>query len=310
MAEKTIGILLMAYGAASSLDEIEPYLKDIRGGRQTSPELVEEVKERYRLMGGRSPLLEITHQQAQALEEALNKANGPRFRVYVGMRHWHPYIKETVDVIKKDGIHRLVALCLTPYYSKMSVGAYFKKLEEAQEEFGAKFKISRVDSWNDHPFLIQAIAEKVEQALSKFPETARKKVPILFTAHSLPARIVEEKDPYPQELLETVEVVIKKIGHVPYRFAYQSQGRTPEPWLGPEAGSVINELYDGGHRYLLMAPIGFISDHMETLYDVDILYRQQATTKGMRFERVESLNASPLFISAMADVVLKNLPGS
>lgn len=310
MAEKTIGVLLMAYGAASSLDEIEPYLKDIRGGRPTSPELVEEVKERYRLMGGRSPLLEITNQQAQALEEALNKGNGRRFRVYVGMRHWHPYIKETVDVIKKDGIRRLVGLCLTPYYSKMSVGAYFKKLEEAQEELGAKFKISRVESWNDHPLLIQAIAEKVEQSLSKFPETVRKKTPILFTAHSLPARIVEEKDPYPQELLETVEAVVKKVGHGLYGFAYQSQGRTPEPWLGPEAGAVIDELYNAGHRYLLMAPIGFISDHMETLYDVDILYRRQATAKGMRFERVESLNASSLFISAMADVVLNNLPGS
>jgi len=132
MADKTIGVLLMAYGAASSLDEIEPYLKDIRGGRPTSPELVEEVKERYRLMGGQSPLLEITNLQAKALEETLNKTkkNG-RFQVYVGMRHWHPYIKETVDVMKKDGIKRVVGLCLTPYNSKMSVGAYFKKMEEA-----------------------------------------------------------------------------------------------------------------------------------------------------------------------------------
>src|SRR5262245_11190464 len=138
MADKTIGVLLMAYGAASSLDEIEPYLKDIRGGRPTSPELVEEVKERYRLMGGCSPLLDITNQQAQAVEETLNKANSRRFRVYVGMRHWHPYIKETVDAMKKDGIKRVVGLCLTPYNSKMSVGAYFKKLQEAQEELGVK----------------------------------------------------------------------------------------------------------------------------------------------------------------------------
>jgi len=310
MPEKTTGVLLMAYGAASSLDEIEPYLKDIRGGRPTSQELVEEVKERYRLMGGRSPLLEITNQQAQALEEALNKGNGRRFRVYVGMRHWHPYIRETVAAIKNDGIRRLVGLCLTPYYSKMSVEAYFKKLTDAQDEVGAKFILSKAESWNDHPLLIQAISEKVEKALSRFPGTVRKKIPILFTAHSLPARIVQEKDPYPQELLETVEAVVKKVGHDLFRFAYQSQGRTPEPWLGPDAGAAINKLHDEGHRYLLMAPIGFISDHMETLYDVDILYRKQATAKGMRFERVESLNASPVFISAMADVVLKNLPAS
>jgi ferrochelatase len=261
-------------------------------------------------MGGRSPLLDITNQQAEAVEDALNKANSRRFRVYVGMRHWHPFIKETVEAMKKDGIKRVVGLCLTPYNSKMSVGAYLKKLQEAQEELHVNFKIGWVESWNDHPLLIQAIAEKVERALSKFPETVRRKVPILFTAHSLPARIVQEKDPYPQELLETVEAVVKKLGHGSYRFAYQSQGRTPEPWLGPEAGAVINELHGKGHRYLLMASIGFISDHMETLYDVDILYRKQATAKGMRFERVESLNASPLFISAMADVVLKHLPGS
>ncbi|MBI3995021.1 MAG: ferrochelatase [Nitrospirae bacterium] len=306
MTKDTIGILLMAYGAASSLDEIEPYLNDIRGGRPVGAELIEQVKDRYRLMGGKSPLLEITRQQAAALEKTLNR-DQPRFKVYIGMRHWHPYIKDTVAAMAADGIRQITALCLTPYYSKMSVGAYHQKLDEAVTASGAAFKIRRIESWNDHPKLIEAIAEKVTKTLDRFPAEIRKKVPLLFSAHSLPERILAEKDPYPQELNETIELVMKIVGPYEWRFAYQSKGRTPEPWLGPDAAAVINELHAQGHRHLLMAPIGFISDHMETLYDVDVMYRKQCDVKGMRLERAESLNATPAFIDAMADVVRENL---
>ena len=296
----------MAYGAASSLDEIEPYLNDIRGGRPVSAELIEQVKDRYRLMGGKSPLLEITKLQAAALEKTLNR-DRPRFKVYIGMRHWHPYIKDTVAAMAADGIRKITALCLTPYYSKMSVGAYYQKLDEAVASAGQAFQIRRVDSWNDHPKLIEAIAAKVTQALERFPSDIRKKVPLLFSAHSLPERILAEQDPYPQELNETIELVMKKVGPYAWRFAYQSRGRTPEPWLGPDAAVVIDELHAQGHRHLLMAPIGFISDHMETLYDVDVMYRKQCDAKGIRLERAESLNATPAFIETLADVVRENL---
>jgi ferrochelatase len=306
MDEKKIGVLLMAYGAAGSLDEIEPYLMDIRGGRPTSPQLVEEVKHRYQLMGGKSPLLEITKQQAGALEKVLNQ-DRPRFKTYIGMRHWHPYIKDTVAAMAADGLREMVALCLTPYYSKLSVGAYFQKLDDAVTAAGAPFKIRRIDSWNDHPRLIEAIAEKIARALERFPSDIRKKVPLLFSAHSLPERILAERDPYPQELHETIELVMKKIGPYTWRFAYQSKGRTPEPWLGPDAADVIHELHAQGHRHLLMAPIGFISDHMETLYDVDVMYREQCRSKGIQLERAESLNASPAFIETLAAVVRENL---
>ena len=306
MASDVIGVLLMAYGAASSLDEIEPYLADIRAGRPPSPELIEEVKHRYQLMGGKSPLLEITRRQAQALEARMN-GGARRFKAYIGMRHWHPYIKETVAAMAQEGIRTMVALCLTPYYSKMSVGAYYQKLDEAVAASGVSFEIKRVESWNDHPLLIEAIAQKVGKALDRFPQDLRSKIPLLFSAHSLPERIMAEKDPYPSELHETVELVMKKMGPNPYRFAYQSQGRTPEPWLGPDAATVIDELYNQGHRHLVMAPIGFISDHMETLYDVDVMYRKQAESKGMRLERAESLNAAPTFIEAMASVVFSHL---
>jgi len=306
VTDEKIGVLLMAYGAASSLDEIEPYLLDIRGGRPVGPELIEQVKERYRLMGGKSPLLDITRQQAAALEKSLN-GNQTRFKVYIGMRHWHPYIKDTVAAMVADGIRTLTALCLTPYYSKMSVGAYFQKLDEAVAATGVSFRIVRIESWNDHPKLIETIAGKVTQALERFPAEVRNKVILLFSAHSLPERILAEKDPYPQELHETVELIMKKVGPNPWRFAYQSKGRTPEPWLGPDAAAVIDELHAQGHRHLLMAPIGFISDHMETLYDVDIMYRKQCEAKDIRLERAGSLNATPGFIETMADVVRENL---
>jgi ferrochelatase len=308
--DNTIGVLLMAYGAAGSLDEIEPYLMDIRGGRPTSPQLVEEVKHRYQLMGGKSPLLEITKQQAAALEKVLNQGQ-PRFKTYIGMRHWHPYIKDTVAAMAADGLREMVAVCLTPYYSKMSVGAYYQKLDDAVSALGGAagvpFKIRRIESWNDHPKLIEAIVEKITRALERFPSDVRKKVPMLFSAHSLPERILAEKDPYPQELHETIELVMKKVGPYTWRFGYQSKGRTPEPWLGPDAAAVIDELHAQGHRHLLMAPIGFISDHMETLYDVDVMYREQCRLKGIQLERAESLNASPAFIEALAAVVLEHL---
>ncbi|HTN44659.1 MAG TPA: ferrochelatase [Nitrospiria bacterium] len=308
--DEKIGVLLMAYGAAGSLDEIEPYLYDIRGGRPTSPQLVEVVKHRYQLMGGRSPLLEITMQQAAALEKRLNQGQ-TRFKTYIGMRHWHPYIKDSVAVMAADGIREMVALCLTPYYSNLSVGAYYQKLDEAVSALsgatGGRFNIRRIESWNDHPRLIEAIAEKIGRALERFPADIREKVPVLFSAHSLPERILAEKDPYPQELHETIGLVMKKIGPYAWRFAYQSKGRTPEPWLGPDAADVINELHAQGHRHLLMAPIGFISDHMETLYDVDVMYREQCRSKGIQLERAESLNASPAFIETLAAVVLENL---
>jgi ferrochelatase len=296
----------MAYGAANSLDEIAPYLADIRAGRPPNPELIEEVKRRYRMMGGKSPLLEITKRQARGVEDALNRDGGD-FTVYIGMRHWHPYIKDTVAVMAKEGIREIVAMCLTPYYSKMSVGAYYKQLDQAVADSGGAFEIRRVESWNDHPLLIEAIAEKVQKALDRFPKEIAPKVPILFSAHSLPERILRENDPYPQELAETVGLVMKRIGANPHRFAYQSQGRTPEPWLGPEAGAMINELYDQGHRHVLMAPIGFISDHMETLYDVDVMYREQCEAKKMRLERAESLNDTPKFIQAIASTLRNQL---
>lgn len=286
------GVLLMAYGAAGSLAEIPEYLADIRHGRPPDPALIEEVTQRYRLMGGRSPLPEICAAQAKALGAAL----GPGFKVAVGMRHSAPRIADVVGLLKRGGCNAIVGLPLTPFASKLSTGAYFAKLEEGAAAHGVK--TIRAESFHDHPRLIDGLAERALEALARL-EGAR----VLFTAHSLPARITAEGDPYPKQLLETAALVAKRMGLAAYDFAYQSQGRTGDTWLGPDAGKVLERLAQGGARAVMLAPIGFVSEHLETLYDADVLYREQAVKLGMRFGRAAALNDHPAFIEALAGTV-------
>ena len=285
-------VLLMAYGAAASLEEIPAYLQDIRGGRPASPELVAAVRDRYVKIGGKSPLLEITRAQAAAL------ADKSGLKVYLGMRHSPPTIAEAVRAVARAGHDRIVALPLTPFYSKMSVGAYLKKAEEAVAAVGARIEIVPVESWHDHPALIEAWSRRVKDAVARFPQG--EDVEVLFTAHSLPEKILKDGDPYPKELDETVRAVAKAVGLERWKFAYQSRGATAEPWLGPDAADLIRE---SPSKNLLIVPIGFISDHMETLYDDDILYRELAQSLGKRFERAASLNDDPLLVETLADTV-------
>ena len=301
-----VAVLLMAYGGPDSLEDIEPYLLDIRGGRPTPPELVEEIKERYALIGGRSPILALTCQQAAALEVELNRSDSRRFRTYVGMRHWQPRIKEAVAHIVEDGIREVIALAMAPHYSKLSAGAYFNRLDEAIRELGAEITVTRVQSWHDHPGLIAALAEQATAALARFaPEGAASSPKVIFTAHSLPARILKEGDPYDTQLRETAVLLAGRLGLAPdrWRFCYQSAGRSPEPWLGPPIEGVLLELVRAGEKRLLVVPIGFVCDNVEILYDLDIAGRRLAEAHGARLERSESLNASPAFIAALADLV-------
>ncbi len=291
-------VLLMAYGGPNSLDEVEPYLLDVRGGRPTAPELVAEVRQRYALIGGRSPLLDLTQAQADALQREL----GDDFRVYVGMRHWHPYIHETMQQIAADGIAHLIAIVMAPHYSKLSIGAYMQKLCAARDALAPQMQFSEVHSWNTHPRYLDALAEKTEAALQNFGD-ARNEVEIIFSAHSLPERILQDDDPYPRELQQTVDALVARLGNVSQQFAYQSAGSTREQWLGPDVGAVIDQLAAQGTRHMLVQPIGFVCDHVEILYDVDIVYRQQAQKLGVHLERTESLNDSPKLIAALADMV-------
>ncbi len=307
MSEAPIGILLMALGGPDSLDAVGPFLNDVRGGRPTPPELVQEITERYRATGGKSPVLAITPDLGKRLEERLNAAGPSRFRVYLGFRHWHPFIRETYREIVKDGVRRLIGLCMAPQNSQLSVGAYVKKVEEAQAESGASIRFTYVPSWNTHPALIQGIVANIRAALGKFPADARDRVAIIFTAHSLPERILKDGDPYPDQVRATVEAVRSALGPLPpaatWRFAYQSQGRTGDKWLGPTVEDTLDELHGAGCRYVLMAPIGFVSDHLEVLYDIDIEFKKRARDNGMQLERIAMLNATTPLVETVMDVV-------
>ena len=301
----------MAMGGPDSLEAVGLYLNDVRGGRPTPPELVQEITERYRATGGKSPVLAITREVARRLEARLNATGSARFSVYVGLRHWHPYIRETYQEIVKDGVRRVVGVCMAPQNSQLSVGAYVRKVSEAQTESGVAVRFSYVPNWHTHPALIRGIIANIREALQKFPADARERVALIFTAHSLPERILAAGDPYPGQVRQTVEAVLTALGPLPsgvtWRFAYQSQGRSEEQWLGPTVEATLDELHDLGFRYVLMAPIGFVSDHLEVLYDIDIEFKKRAGEKGMRLERIAMLNATPPLIEALQDIVTTHL---
>ena len=301
-----IGVLLMAYGSPNSPEDVEPYYTHIRGGRRPMPEAIEGLRERYKKIGGRSPLLEITRSQARALEERLN-ATGQRFRVYIGMKHWHPFIAETVHQMAADGIGRAVALALAPHYSRMSIGSYIEAVQAACQGLQAPIEFSFIESWNDHPLFLRAVAEKIERALLQLPAQERPQVPVVFTAHSLPERILSGGDPYPQELQETCQLLVRQLGITHWRFAYQSAGHTSEKWLGPDVKDMLLQLAGEQHRRILICPIGFVSDHLEVLYDIDVECVELAQSKGLQIMRTESLNASPAFIEALEVLALERL---
>jgi ferrochelatase len=303
VSQRPIAILLMAMGGPDSLENVEPFLRDVRGGRPTPRELVEEIRERYRVTGGKSPALGITKEVARKLEQRLNEPAGERYRVYVGLRHWHPFIQETYAELLGDEPEQVIGLCLAPQQSSLSTGAYRKKVEEARASLQSECPVSYVASWHRHPKLIAAIVEHIRQALLSFPADVRAKVPVLFTAHSLPERIVAMKDPYPNEVRGTVEAVTALLGDTPTRFAYQSQGRSGERWLGPTVETAIEDLAREGHRHVLVAPIGFLCDHVETLYDIDIELKHYAASRGIHLERMAMLNASPAIVETLASVL-------
>ncbi|HTI06450.1 MAG TPA: ferrochelatase [Gemmatimonadales bacterium] len=288
-----IAVLVMAYGGPGNIDEVEPYLLDVRGGRPTPAPLVEEIRMRYARIGGRSPILELTRAQAAGVAKAL----GERYRVFVGMRHWHPYIKEAVEDIKRAGLRRVVGVVMAPHYSSMSVGAYEKKLLEAA---GGSLETGLVRSWWDNRHFLDAVADRVTQARQRFAEPAD--VKIIFTAHSLPQRILAAGDPYPDELKASAEAVARRLNLKDWRFAYQSAGATSEPWLGPDAEDVITELGRAGHKAILLVPIGFVCDHVEILYDIDVEYQALAKRLAVQLERTASLNDDPGLVAAVADV--------
>lgn len=295
-------VLLMAYGTPDTLDDVEPYFTHIRGGRAPSLESVENLRSRYTRIGGATPLKRITESVRARLGEFFAKARITR-RVYMGMRHWHPYISETMRRMQADGIRDITAIALAPHYSKLSVGAYREAVESANKELGEPFHLTFVDSWGREPSFVGMMAQLIREALLKFPAAERNGVKVVFTAHSLPLRIREWDDPYERELKESSALVAKEAGISDWRFAWQSAGGTHEPWLGPDILDYLDKLKAEGIRNVLQVPIGFVSDHLEVLYDIDVEAVEKARSLGMCLERNRLPNDSPEFIKVLVDVV-------
>jgi len=295
-------VLLTAVGGPNSLEEVGPFLLDIRGGRPTSEELVTEFQERYRRIGGKSPLLDISRAQANALEDRLN-ADGGAYRCYVGMRNWRPYIRDVLPEVVADGFDRLVVLPLTPYHSRRSVGAYFSAVDAALSTLVARPRVAYVESWNTEPALVRMFAAKVREGLGRLAKRSFHDPAVVFTAHSLPKKIMDDGDPYERELSETMGLVLRQLPPLRVRIAWQSAGRSEGAWLGPPLEEVLDEISRAGEKAVLVVPFGFVSDHLEILYDVDIEARAFATKRGLQFERTESPNTDPGFIDAMAAAV-------
>jgi ferrochelatase len=276
-------VILMAYGSPTELSDIRPYLEDIRGGRRVSDEAVEELTERYRRIGGRSPLDDVTEAQRAALERELE------LPVFVGMKHWRPRIAEAADRAVSSGADVVVGIVLAPHYSKLSVDGYRERLEEG---LSGRAELRFVESWHTHDPYIAVLAERVRGTDAH----------VVFTAHSLPARILDEGDPYRDQLLETSQLIADLAGLDSWSFAFQSESRTGEPWLGPDILDELDSLKARGVERVLVCPIGFVSDHLEILWDLDVEARERAVELGLELERIESLNADPAFIRGMADL--------
>ena len=297
----SVGVLVMAYGGPASLEEIPGYLADIRHGRPTPPAVLDEITENYRAIGGSSPLLAVTERQVDALAAEL----GSDYRCFLGMRHWSPWIEEVVGEMVSDGVERAVSLVLAPQFSALSVARYQQKVADGLELYRGRIDFEHVASYHDAPGLVEAFATRVEKGLARWPDDERKRVHVVFSAHSLPERVLASGDPYGEQCLETARLVAERAG-VPealWSWAYQSAGRTPEPWAGPDLVEHLAELAAQGVRDVVSIPVGFVSDHVELLFDIDVRARRAAEGLGMRLERPPALNDDPVFVSTLAGLV-------
>lgn len=298
---KSWGVLLLAHGAPDKLEDIPEFLLNVRGGRPLPEPVVQEIARRYSLIGGGSPLLRHTKLQAEALAKLLGNP------VYVGMRNWRPFIAEAVQRLHDDGVQRVVAVCLAPQNSRTSTGLYRKALAEAVERIHPGLSVDFIEDFHGDPGLIAAFRARAEAALLQTRAETGDDVPVVFTAHSVPERTISAGDPYEKQARETARLVAESMGLAEYRMAFQSQGMTSDKWIGPTVESQIDELAQSGVKDVLLAPIGFVCDHVEILYDIDVFFRDYAKARGVRIHRSESLNESTLFVSALAGIVNQRL---
>ena len=305
MKEK-IGLLVMAYGTPYKESDIERYYTDIRRGRKPTPEMLEDLTDRYRAIGGISPLATITLEQAKALESDLNEIQDKvEFKMYLGLKHIEPFIEDAVDQMKNDGITKAISIVLAPHYSTFSVKSYNERATNHSEKINGPI-ITHVDDWYREERFIQYWVREVEEILETMNDNEKERTAFIFSAHSLPEKILTYGDPYPEQLKQTAELVVAQSDIRHYYLGWQSAGNTPEPWLGPDVQDLTYELdekYD--FETYVYLPLGFVSEHLEVLYDNDIECKYVTEKIQKRYVRPPMPNTDPLFISGLSTVVLR-----
>ncbi len=291
----------MAYGTPASLDDVEAYYTHIRGGRRPCAEQLSDLVKRYTAIGGNSPLLKITQRQAAKLQSLL-AARGSNVKVYAGMKHSPPFISDVIEKATREGVTDLLCVALAPHYSSMSIGGYMRAVEEATARLAEKPKIEYVRSWHDRPDFVSLWVDRVNRVKGRLGDGAS----LVFTAHSLPERILQLGDPYKQQLQESSRLVAERLRWKEWTFAFQSASQSGERWLGPDILEHLQSLYDKGSRTFLLAPIGFVSDHLEILHDIDVKCVEWAKQHDSRLARCESLNDSDDFISCLASLAAES----
>lgn len=307
-ANAPTGVLLMTYGAAATPEDVPAYLNHAYRGRAPQ-DLIEEFQRRYRLVGG-SPLVQITRQQAEALQQMLNEeAGGERYIVEAGMQHTPPFIADALKSLAEQGCRRILALILSPQYSPIIMGGYNRAVDATRAELPEDVTVTVAGAWHTQPSFIEALSERVREALDALPAEERDTVPVILTAHSLPKPVIDREPEYLDQLMDTVHRVVERVGLPDGRwsFAYQSAGHTPEEWLKPDLKDLLPGLREAGHSSVLVVPVQFVADHLELLYDIDVAAREEAESEGLAFHRIEVFNTRPEFIRVLAEVVQREL---
>lgn len=305
---KKMGLLVMAYGTPYKEEDIERYYTDIRHGHKPTPEMLQDLTDRYKAIGGISPLAKITDQQAKSLESKLNEIQDDyEFHVYIGLKHIEPFIEDAVKQMANDGIEEAVSLVLAPHYSTFSVKSYnTRATEEAQKQ--GNLTITSVESWYDHPRFIDFWAKQINAVYAEMSAEEKEKAVLIVSAHSLPEKILQNGDPYPDQLKETARLISEATGITNYEIGWQSEGNTPDPWLGPDVQDLTRDLYHSkGYRSFVYAPVGFVVNHLEVLYDNDYECKVVCDELGAAYHRPEMPNVHPEFIATLADVVLNKV---
>lgn len=307
MEKKRLGLLVMAYGTPTKEEDIEPYYTHIRHGRKPAPEELQDLKDRYKAIGGVSPLAKITEEQTKALEAKVNELQDEyEFKAYIGLKHISPFIEDAVQQMAEDGIKEAVSIVLAPHYSTFSIKSYNERARKEAEKHG--IQITSVESWYKEPGFIQFWADGIRKIYDAMSEEERSKAVLIVSAHSLPEKILQHGDPYADQLQETADLIAEKAGIVNYEVGWQSEGNTPDPWLGPDVQDLTRDLYkEKGYRSFVYAPVGFVADHLEVLYDNDYECKVVCDELGVPYHRPEMPNTNPQFIQTLAEVVLRKV---